>query len=223
MLTHAPWRSLPGLVHGFLDRAECERSAWPAVLARVGAPFPIAIPCQVHGTTVVNARVGEGPEADGLVTAQPGLLVGVVTADCVPVLLVEPRRGVAAAVHAGWRGSAAGVLEEALRKLTDVSGAGAGTIEAVIGPAIGGCCYEVGPEVRQAFETRTGRTTEEAWSTRAGRDHVDLRTAARLLLAAAGVTSVEVLGPCTSCAVGYHSYRRDGVRTGRQLSFVGWA
>jgi purine-nucleoside/S-methyl-5'-thioadenosine phosphorylase / adenosine deaminase len=220
MLTHAPWRARAGLVHGFLDRAECDQRAWPLVLARVGTRVPIVVPRQVHGTTVVTAVEGDAPEADGLVAAQGGLLVGVVTADCVPVLLIEPRRGLAAAVHAGWRGSAAGVLEEALRHLTS---GGGGAVEAVIGPAIGGCCYEVGPEVREAFETRTGGATAEAWSRGAARDRVDLRTAARLLLARAGVATVTVLGPCTACGAGYHSYRRDGARTGRQLSFVGWA
>jgi YfiH family protein len=222
MLTHAPWRARAGLVHGFLDRTECDRRAWPAVLARLGVPFPLVVPRQVHGTSVVTAAEGEVPEADGLIAADPGMLVGVVTADCVPVLLVEPRRRMAAAVHAGWRGSAAGVLEAALRHLMNVTGADAGAVEAVIGPAIGGCCYEVGREVREAFETRTGSTTSEAWSRGPRGDHVDLRTAARLLLAGAGVTSVDILGPCTACGAGYHSYRRDGVRTGRQLSFVGW-
>ena len=222
MLTHAPWRSIGGLVHGFLDRRECDLGPWPRVLAEVGAPFPIVVPRQVHGTTVIGATDGQ-LAADGVVTTEAGVLVGVVTADCVPVLLVDPGRHVAAAVHAGWRGGSAGVLEEAVRRMSDDSGAGARTIEAVIGPAIGGCCYEVGPEVREAFEARTGHTTDEAWSTRAGRDHVDLRTAARLLLAATGVGSIDVLGPCTACGAGYHSYRRDGTRTGRQLSFVGWA
>src|SRR5436309_6247880 len=121
MLTHPPWRARAGLVHGFLDRTECDRRAWPAVLACLGVPFPLVVPRQVHGTSIVTAVVGEVPEADGLVAAEPGVLVGVVTADCVPVLLVEPRRRIAAAVHGGWRGSAAGVLEEALRQLTHVT------------------------------------------------------------------------------------------------------
>ena len=223
MLTHAPWRPRAGLVHGFLDRAECDERAWPTVFARLGIPLPIAVPRQVHGTAVVTAVAGEAPEADGLIVTERGVLVGVVTADCVPVLLVEPGRRVAAAVHAGWRGSAAGVLEEALRQLTTVAGADPGAVEAVIGPAIAGCCYEVGREVREAFEKRTGGTTSGAWSRSPVRDHVDLRTAARLLLAAAGVRSVDILGPCTACGPGYHSYRRDGACTGRQLSFVGWA
>jgi hypothetical protein len=96
-------------------------------------------------------------------------------------------------------------------------------LEAAIGPAIGGCCYEVGPEVRAAFEARTGGVIADAWSRHAGRDHVDLRIAARSLLAATGIATIDTLGPCTRCTSAYHSYRRDGARVGRQLSFVGWA
>jgi YfiH family protein len=149
------------------------------------------------------------------------VLAGVVAADCVPVLLVEPDRRAAAAVHAGWRGAAAGVLEAAVERLV-AAGARRGALEAAIGPAIGGCCYVVGDEVRAAFAARTGETTVAAWSPHGDRWTVDLRTAVGLLLAAAGVVRVATLGPCTACGPGYYSYRRDGAGTGRQLSFVGW-
>ncbi|HJQ83355.1 MAG TPA: laccase domain-containing protein, partial [Candidatus Binatia bacterium] len=115
------------------------------------------------------------------------------------------------------------VLESALDVLRQRFGVEPRAVEAVIGPAVGGCCYEVGPEVRDAFRVRTGSTTATAWSRGARREHVDLRVAARLLLDAAGVPTIHVLGPCTACGAGYHSFRRDGRRTGRQLSFVGWA
>jgi YfiH family protein len=216
VLTHAAWNAVPGLRHGFLDRRESDVPSWDTVL---GPPLELVLPRQRHGTRVADAVAAESPEADAVVTRRRGLLVGVVTADCVPVLLVDHRRQVAAAVHAGWRGMAAGVLEAAIARLSDSRP----ILEAVIGPAIGGCCYEVGPEVLEAFRARTGRATDEAWTRRAARHHVDLRTAARLLLSAAGVRSITTLGPCTACDTGYHSYRREGGRTGRQLSFVGWA
>ncbi len=221
MLTLAAWDSVPSLCHGFLDAGEPNRRSWePAT----GTSLPILVPRQVHGTRVVTAGVGvEPPEADGVVTADRGLLVGIFTADCVPVLLVDRRRRVAAAVHAGWRGSAAGVLEAAVDHLRARFGTKPGDLEAAIGPAVAGCCYEVGPNVEEAFRARIGGSTDPAWSTRGGRRHVDLRTAARLMLQAAGVASVEILGPCTVCSAGYHSYRRDGAGAGRQLSFVGWA
>ena len=224
MLTHAPWQETPDLRHGFLDGAESAGRDWPPIVARVGSPLPIVVPRQVHGTRVVTVAANDpSPEADGLVVGERGLLVGVVTADCVPVLLVAREARVAAAVHAGWRGAAAGVLEAAIERFVRDRAVAPGRIEAVIGPAIGGCCYEVGPEVRTAFTSRTQRTTNPAWTERGGRQHVDLRVAARTLLEAAGVGRVATVGPCTACGAGYHSYRRDGAGVGRQLSFVGWA
>ena len=223
MLTHAPWSALPRLRHGFLDRrAGGDSSGW-AVAGLAGASLPVAVARQVHGTSVVTARRGGGrPEADGLVSATPGILVGVVTADCVPVLLIDPRRRAVAAVHAGWRGAAAGVLETAVGYLAETYDCLPADLEAAIGPAIGGCCYEVGPEVADAFRARSGDLTAAAWRHGVGRPHLDLRRVAQLLLLAAGVPEVAILGPCTACDRTYHSYRRDGATAGRQLSFVGW-
>jgi YfiH family protein len=212
VLTHLAWTAVPGLRHGFLDRSEPDAPA----------DLPIALPRQVHGTRIALATRGARPEADGLVTTAAGLGVGVVTADCVPVLLVDRRARAAAAVHAGWRGAAGGVLEAAVAELGGRFGSRLDHVEAVAGPAIGGCCYEIGADVIAAFEGRTGSTTAPALSRVNGRHHLDLRTAVRLLLTAAGVRAVAILGPCTACGGNYHSYRRDGAGTGRQLSFVGW-
>jgi len=224
VLTHAPWDAVPGLRHGFLGAAECAAArGWETVLARVGVRVPLALPHQVHGRRVVNATsAGVQPEADGLASTTTGLLIGVVTADCMPVLLAHRRCRVVAAVHAGWRGVVAGVLESAVEHLRAAFGTRPGELEAVIGPAIAGCCYEVGADVVDAFRARAGNPAAPAWTPRGSRLHLDLRIAARCLLEAAGVRSVATLGPCTACGEGYHSYRRDGARTGRQLSFAGW-
>ena len=222
MLTHPAWASVAGLRHGFLDRRDSVGEEWNTIVARAGAAVPVALPRQVHGTRVVVGEEGQRPEADGLSVARPGLVVGVVTADCMPVLLIDRGRRVAAAVHAGWRGAAGGVLQAALAHLATAHGSAPADVEAVIGPAVGGCCYEIGTEVRDAFRRRSGSVTDPAWNDRGSRLHVDLRTAARCLLTAAGVGRVDVVGPCTACDDGYHSYRRDGAATGRQLSFVGW-
>jgi hypothetical protein len=222
VLRQAEWSDVPGLRHGFLDGQD-SAGEWDAVLARLGLSGPLLLPRQVHGTCVVEARrLAPTPDADAVWSAEPGVLVGIVTADCVPVLLVDRRRRVAAAVHAGWRGASAGVLEATVEALQRDAGISLADLEAAVGPAIGGCCYEVREDVVRAFTTRTGDLTAPAWTERQGRRHVDLRTAARLLLVRAGVSRVGVLGPCTACAPGYHSYRRDGSR-GRQLSFAGWA
>jgi hypothetical protein len=225
VLTHPDWSALPGVRHGFLDRGECAEHAdgetWDSVVATAGVPLPVCTVRQVHGTRVVNAgRQREAPEADGVATNTPGLVVGVVTADCVPALMLAPGRGVAAAVHAGWRGAATGVLEAAVAHLGSVFGVRPQEIEACLGPAVGSCCYRVGPEVRAAFQARTGDLTAPAWRETGGALMLDLRLAERRLLEAAGVGHVSLLGPCTVCTPRYASYRRDGPGTGRQLSFI---
>ena len=228
MVTHAAWDGVPGLRHGFLQRAECTAEPWDDVVARAGVAFPVVTVRQVHGVDVVvadrpAAPNAERPMGDAVVTAASGVLVGVVTADGVPVLLVEPRRRIAAAVHAGWRGAAAGVVEAAIARMRERFGVEPSALDAAIGPAVGPCCYAVGEDVRIAFRTRTGDVTGAAWREDAGVLRVDLRRAVQLLLAAAGVRAATSVGPCTACDGRFSSYRRDGANAGRQLSFVGWA
>jgi len=225
MLTHAPWDDVEGLRHGFLDAADCGRgSAWEPVVAGVGVELPVVTPRQVHGTTVGVADVEAARvEADGMIAAVPGVVVGVVTADCVPVLLLDRAHRAAAALHAGWRGAAHGVLRSGVEQLQRHAGSEPATLEAVIGPAIGGCCYEVGREVRDAFEAASPGVTTSTWEPRGERLHLDLPGAVALLLRALGLRRVSQLGPCTRCGPGYYSHRRDGAGTGRQLSFIGWS
>ena len=223
MLTRADWTMVSGLVHGFLDRAESRDGDWAGSLATIGVALPVQTPRQVHGVAVARAPfAGERPLADAVVTTDPQLAVGIVTADCVPILLVDRHRRVAVAVHAGWRGAAGGILDRAVDYLTCEHANQGARLEAAIGPAIGGCCYEVGDEVYDAFRSAYGPLTAAAWSRPGAKWHLDLRLAVRLLLAQAGVEHVETLGPCTRCDIRYHSYRRDGAGAGRQLSFVGW-
>jgi YfiH family protein len=145
---------------------------------------------------------------DGHATAAPGVAAIVLAADCLPVVLAA--RGAVAAVHAGWRGLAAGVLEEGVRALRDVGGDG--EIAAAVGPCAGPCCYEVGEEVREAFagkgECRDGRT-------------IDLRALAHERLRAAGVAEVRDVAACTICDERFFSHRREGARAGRQAA-VAW-
>lgn len=224
MLQHAAWTTVPGLRHGFLDaRDSAGAGDWQPIVAKLDVTLPVHTAKQVHGIRVVTAPIdGERPEADAVATSDRGFMVGVVTADCVPILLVARAQRVAAAVHAGWRGASAGVIEATLACVRTAFGVEPGDLEACIGPAIGPCCYRVGEEVRTAFVARTGDVTTPAW--RVGDDElrVDLRLAARLLLDAAGVRNANVVGPCTSCGDGWCSYRRDGARASRQLSFIGW-
>jgi hypothetical protein len=230
MLTDPRWRDAD-FRHGFLEADDCAACPdWDAVVRAAGGPAAVAVPHQVHGIAVVDAgsmraareATGTAPDADAVVVGEPGLAAGILTADCVPVLLVDRARRVGAAVHAGWRGAAAGVLEAAVERLVRDNGTTPAAIEAAIGPAVGPCCYVVGEEVRERFVARTGDLTSAAWTRRDERLVMDLRAVARLLLAGAGVEATTVVGGCTACSPRLHSFRRDREHAGRQLSFIGW-
>lgn len=168
---------------------------------------------QVHGTTVQRLRAvgGSGGEAvaidaDGHATALPAIGTMVLTADCLPVALASERA--VSMVHAGWRGLAAGVLEEGVGALREVGGAE--PLVAVVGPGAGACCYEVGAEVHTAF----------GGAHRHGQN-IDLPAIARDRLLAAGVARVLDAPACTICDARFFSHRREGDRAGRQAG-VAW-
>lgn len=192
---------------------------------RLGADAGLpAAPCwlrQVHGHTVVQADglAGErcAPEADAAWTAQPGTVCAVLTADCLPVVLAAADASTVAVAHAGWRGLAAGVLENTLAAMP----APAGDIHAWLGPAIGPAAFEVGPEVRAAF---VDGDPALASAFRRGRDdrwHADLRALARRRLRAAGVDSVQGSDYCTfSRSDLFFSHRREPQQSGRMATLA---
>jgi YfiH family protein len=163
---------------------------------------------QVHGATVRRATEPPGPdrapaEEDGQVTALIGHPALVFVADCTPVLLVA-EEGVAA-LHCGWRGTAAGILAEGVAGLS-------GHVTALIGPGARGCCYEVGEEVHAEFA---------GYDARRGERNLDLPAVIRAKLGEVGVTDVHDVGLCTMCWFGlFFSHRRDGGITGRQAGIV---
>jgi YfiH family protein len=171
---------------------------------------------QVHGTTVQRVReAGAGGtmdsesqpevEADGQATALSDLGAMVLTADCLPVALGAT--GAVAMVHAGWRGLAAGVLEEGVRAVRELGGED--DLVAIIGPGAGPCCYEVGEEVHAAFG---GAHRAQGPHTR----NIDLKAIARDKLLVVGVSEVRDIAMCTICDERFFSYRREGARAGRQ-------
>jgi hypothetical protein len=181
---------------------------------------------QVHGRRVVRVRFESDRvgEADGLLTTAPGIGLAVLTADCVPILAVAPRHGAIMALHAGWRGSLAGIAAAALRLAADELAIAPGEWQVALGPAIGGCCYEVEREIGDGFVDRWG-AMPDAWQPAGHRGQLDLRRANRAILVAQGVPPEAIVdvGPCTSCAsTEFFSHRRSGGRTGRQLSLIGW-
>lgn len=177
------------------------------VLAEVGgAPDRLTLNRQVHSATVRRARAGErGHPGDGLWTAERAVPLMALTADCLPIALARTNGGApaVAVLHAGWRGLLDGI---AARGVAAVGG----DLAAAIGPAIGPCCYEVGPEVAEPFRARFGSRVV------AGRT-LDLWRAAELALREAGVRTVERLDLCTACHPElFFSHRRDAGLTGRQ-------
>ena len=185
-----------------------------AVLRSIASSAPqLAWAKQVHSTVALPARPGACGEGDALFTEDAGLALSVVTADCVPVLLAGPEG--LAAIHAGWRGIAGGVVPATLEKIQ-------GRLEdwtAWIGPAIGACCYEVSEDVAERVVAASGPGI--AVSGPAGRPHLDLPGAVRLQLAKAGVGEVIVLPRCTRCdAEKLWSYRREGKKAGRNMGFI---
>lgn len=173
---------------------------------------------QVHGTEVRRVEALQGSRghpvsdpADGHATALSGVGAMVLTADCLPVALGSERA--VAAVHAGWRGLAAGVLEKGLAALREVGGKG--EIVAVFGPCAGPCCYEVGEDVRAAFSGIASAGNG------AQRRTLDMRAIAKERLRAAGVTEVIDLQVCTICDERFFSHRREGAASGRQAG-IAW-
>ena len=178
-------------------------------LRNTSAPDGLVRPRQVHGCAVVSAdacRERPAPEADGVVSAEPGIPVGVVTADCLPILLASRSGRVVSAVHAGWRGLARGIVGagvDALRARADGE-----ELAAVIGPHIGVCCYEVDAPVIDALREQFGRHVEGALRpARAGHAYLDLGALAAHALERAGVARARV-GSHESSRAGLDS-RRD--------------
>lgn len=168
---------------------------------------------QIHSDICVTAggRAGVLGEGDALLENTPGHLVAVKTADCIPILLVDVEHRAVAAVHAGWRGTVSRIAQKAVGRMREQFGTRAEAVHAAIGPGIGKCCYEVGPEVAAQFGE-------------AGPCRIDLTEANRRQLAVEGVAESRIYaaGLCTRCgAEDFHSFRRDKERAGRMLSFIG--
>ena len=193
----------------------------------ISEAVPVAVAAQEHGRRVLRV---EGPSVplggqtvggwqvvgrgDALITAVPGQALAVLVADCAPVLLVDERGGWVGAVHAGWRGLAAGVVGQAVAALRR-AGAVAGALRALVGPCIRACCYRVGPEVAAAVGRHVHAREDGLF--------LDVALAARDQLLEAGLVPqrVWVDGRCTACHPElFFSYRRDGPRSGRMAAVV---
>lgn len=175
---------------------------------------------QIHSDQVVNAHGlrDREREGDALITNEIGKSIGVRTADCVPILLLEGKNRAIAAVHAGWRGTAAHVVTHAIEQMRSDFGTDPGDIYAAMGPCIRGCCYEVSREVAEQFEAGSVQIEE------ATRKHrVNLAEANRREMEAAGVLRECIFdcGLCTSCqSAQFFSYRREPENAGRMMAAI---
>jgi YfiH family protein len=193
-------KALPGIVHGFGTRD----SAYPAGIFTVK---------QIHSNIVLDASLDNTREGDALVSNLSGILVGIKTADCVPVLLADPVTRTVAAIHAGWRGTAAHIVEEAIAVMSAKWQTRPEDVRAAVGPSIGPCCYEVGAEVAHHFDVHV---TEKI--------HLDLPLENEKQLRLAGVRDIWASRECTFCAATrFFSWRREQERAGRMISFIGFS
>lgn len=169
---------------------------------------------QIHSARALAVeQAGCAGDGDALLTSSPGLLVSVRSADCYPILLADTKHHAVAAVHAGWRGTAGGVVLETVARMRDQFGTSPADIVAAIGPGIGKCCYEVGAEVGRLFGLE-------------GAGRIDLAAANRCQLIDTGVDEprIDVLGGCTRCdAARFYSFRRENEQAGRMISYIGVA
>jgi YfiH family protein len=201
MLTAPNLVQFPWLAHGFGDR----HSEYPAGIATLR---------QVHSCVVLEAsQPGADRFADGdaLVAGEPGVLMGVRTADCVPILIADERTHAVAAIHAGWRGSAEGIVLSTIKELAARYGSRTEDLHAAVGPAIGVCCYEVGPDVARQFGIEAD-----------GPVKIDLAAINGKQLSESGIRDVWQARQCTFCeAERYYSFRREKAAAGRMLSYIG--
>jgi len=205
-----PLEAFDWLVHGFGTR-------WSADF---GSCRNLATLHQIHSDTVVPARGRSGclGQGDALLENTPGRMVAVKTADCIPLLIVDPVHRAVAAVHAGWRGTDQKIAARTIAEMQTAYASRPEDLHVAIGPGIGKCCYEVGAEVASKFAGYGGALSDPTQPV-----HLDLGEVNRLQVSASGVDArrIYLAGICTMCSQDFHSFRRDKQHAGRMLSVVG--
>src|SRR5262245_40786863 len=214
------WGRFPRLVHGFSSRLQ----ETPAALSHApGGSLPLRTVRQVHGNEIIvvdqsSSVRTERPEADGMITSKAGLLLGIASADCVPVLIVAPRQSLVAALHAGWRGTLQGISPRAVEMLATDWSVDPASLWVALGPAIGGCCYEVGVEIGESLLQRWDISSSTAWRPQGKKGFLELREINLIQFEHAGVPreQIQLTGPCTFCdSARFASYRREGPNASR--------
>jgi YfiH family protein len=247
---------VPGIVHGLTYRVEGlgaadgnmalgpprdKADAWrmrELWSEAIGVdPESIVTMGQIHETTILRSEAGDAgrgarPDSkhlgmgDGIITDAPGVTLMTLHADCQPILLVDPERPAVAAVHAGWRGTVSNIAGSAVNAMRDAYGSVPAKLLAYLGPAIGGCCNEVGPEVTamwRATAAEAGIDPEPALTRPSEREHLNVSAANRLLLGAACLADdhIDVSDECTKCdPERWFSHRAHGPLAGREAALI---
>jgi len=181
---------------------------------------------QIHSNEIVHLndvnKYENSYEADAIVSDLKGYGVGVYTADCVPIIIIDTYNGYFGVIHAGWKGTLSGITEKVSDYLISELDCKSENIKAAIGPCIEGRCYEIGEEIADQFEARFKNSNFYLTKKEGTKYNLDLRKANIKQLNNKGITSVEIVDICTKCDLNYPSYRRDGKNAGRMLSFIGF-
>ncbi|HVZ40791.1 MAG TPA: peptidoglycan editing factor PgeF [Candidatus Kapabacteria bacterium] len=215
--THLPYGFNMSLTVG--DSEARVRANRARLAERLGfAAERLATQRQVHGIRVCDVRAGYVPEeSDAIVTAEPGWLLAVSIADCIPVLLYDADLHVVAGIHSGWRGTAQNITGVTVEHMRTEYGSQPRSLYAYVGAGAGQCCYEVGSEVAEQFAAGHSRRI-------GGEKYLfDNPGAVLAQLLACGVAAdrIEMDPRCTICGSAFHSYRRDGARSGRMFGVIG--
>jgi YfiH family protein len=229
-----PWASL-NLGHSVGDDPSAVQINHDRVYRALGISPAQSVTCHLrHGAEVLSVTAAHGGSvlgpADALITGHRGVYLTMRFADCTPILLHDPVRGAVGLVHAGWRGTVQNVAGAAVKAMVSGLGCSSRNITAVIGPAIGPCCYQVGEEVIQAVQASlqsgifVNDEADDLFTRRNGSyAYFDLWEANRRQLAAAGVGRVVVAGICTACHTDqFFSHRAEAGRTGRFGVVIGY-
>ncbi len=217
-------RDFPGRLDD--DRA---RELLGVLRERFGVDAGLSTSQQVHGAEVLSAgspaegRWCEESSCDALVTRSRGVAIGVKIADCLPVTILDSTAGVVGGIHSGWRGAAGKIVPAALEMLLRDGALDVRRARAFLGPSIRGCCFEVGEEVIDALRSAYGAIDDFIDRMAGAKPHVDLPGLTRRVLTDAGLdaTAIDDSGLCSRCDGSiFHSFRRDGVAAGRNLSIA---
>jgi YfiH family protein len=226
---NAPYSLSLALHTGELSERIVSNRKWIEKAFGIEEKLDFVVADQTHSDNIhiVTAKETKGwkslesaiADCDALVTDQKGVMLGVLTADCVPVLMYDPVRGVVAAVHAGWKGTKAQITVKTVRKMQEVYGCDPSDIIAGIAPAIGPCCYEVGEEVAKHFFD-----VSKGYMTKGEKYMLNLPFINKTQLMGAGLKEehIELSGICTACETArFFSYRKEQGCSGRFMSLIG--